>query len=336
MKKILIIRYKKSLGDTLIVSSLSKTLKEYYNNAIIHYLVYENFSEIFENHKYIDKVVVLDRNEKIKNYLKTLFYIKKEKYDIIIDCRSIYLTSFLVLFSGAKIKIGKYNKWRQIFYDYNIKGFEKNNINQIEKYHLLLKCLKINKVSTNYNIYISQKEKKEWEIIMRNQGIDFNRLIFPMTVTGRRNYKIYPRNYMKILIKKLIEIYNCQIIFIFSPEEEEDIKTFYDELNLHKNIFPHLKTHNLRELGAVLSNCDLFIGNEGGARHLAESVGLPNFSIIAPTTNKSEWIINDNSKNLTIDIKEVNGKNYLDIKPQYVLEKIHKQLKEFNYFSKLI
>ena len=41
-------------------------------------------------------------------------------------------------------------------------------------------------------------------------------------------------------------------------------------------------------------------------------------------------------KNQCIDVNDVNGKEYLDIKPEYVMERIEKQLKTFNYFGKKI
>ena len=56
MKKILVIRYKKSVGDTIIGTTLCESIKKKYPDARVDYLVYENLKEIFYNHRAIDNV----------------------------------------------------------------------------------------------------------------------------------------------------------------------------------------------------------------------------------------------------------------------------------------
>ena len=57
MKKILVIRYKKSVGDTIIGTTLCESIKKKYPDARVDYLVYENLKEIFYNHRAIDNVL---------------------------------------------------------------------------------------------------------------------------------------------------------------------------------------------------------------------------------------------------------------------------------------
>lgn len=334
MKKILVIRYKKSVGDTIIGTTLCESLKKKFPDARVDYLVYENLTELFLNHKAIDNVLTLNRKAGIKGYFKTLREIRKNKYDIIIDCRTIVITALLSLFSGAKLRIGKYHKYRHFFYHYAVKGFDRK-INQIKKYHQLLKPLEIDEVITEYHVYLTEDEKNLWKKKMQEQGIDMKKLIIPMAVNARQGNKKYPESYMLQITKTLIDKYDAQIILFYSPSEEEYAKEFHKKLDLNKNIFTGLKTKNVRELACIFSNCDLFVGNEGGTRHVAETVNLANMAIVAPQTSKEEWISNENEKNQCIDIRDVNGNDYPDIKPEYVLERIDKQLKFFNFFDKI-
>lgn len=336
MKKILVIRYKKSVGDTIIGTTLCESLKKKYPESEVHYLVYENLTELFLNHKYIDKVLTMDRKKGFKDYLRLMFQIRKEKYDAVVDCRSTAITMFLIMFSGAKIKIGKYKKYRHYFYTYAIKGMNAK-MNQIKKYHMMLKPLGIETVTNEYFVYLTDDEKNYWKKEMENCGIDFSRLIIPMAINARQTFKKYPEEYMEKIIRFLVNEYKSQIIFFYSPAEEEYAKYMYNKLNdINKNIFVNLKTKNVRELACIFSNCDLFVGNEGGTRHVAETAGLANLAIAAPDTDKKEWITNENEKNQCIDVNDVNGKEYIDIKPEYVIERIKKQLKTFNYFNKKI
>jgi ADP-heptose:LPS heptosyltransferase len=45
---------------------------------------------------------------------------------------------------------------------------------------------------------------------------------------------------------------------------------------------------SLAELAAVLERCDLWIGNDGGAMHLASAVGCPTLSLWGPT-REGKW-----------------------------------------------
>ena len=70
MKKILVIRYKKSVGDTIIGTTLCESIKKKYPDARVDYLVYENLKEIFYNHRAIDNVLTLDRKAGLKGWFK--------------------------------------------------------------------------------------------------------------------------------------------------------------------------------------------------------------------------------------------------------------------------
>lgn len=102
MKRILVIRYKKSIGDTIIGTALCESLKKKYPDSQVDYLVYENLTELFYNHRSIDNVLTLNRKSGVKGYLKLLKKIRKNKYDIVIDCRTLFLTAMFSFFFRSK------------------------------------------------------------------------------------------------------------------------------------------------------------------------------------------------------------------------------------------
>ena len=109
--KILIIQ-QKFIGDVLTSSILCEAIREYYPNYKIHYLINENTLPVVENNPFIDKVQLVKNND-TKNtlpFLKFLFKIRNEKYDIVIDLYRKNSSYLICLFSGAKIKASK-SKW---------------------------------------------------------------------------------------------------------------------------------------------------------------------------------------------------------------------------------
>lgn len=334
--KYLVICYKKSVGDTIIRTTLCDSIKKKYPDSEVHYLVYKHLAELLKEHKTIDKVISFKKESGIKGifqYFKFLKEIRKNKYDIVIDCRSIFITAMITFFSKAKLTIGKYKKYRNIFYNISVKGFEKK-MNQIEKYHQLLVPLEIKEYETRYTVSLSKNEIEKAREILEKHGINENKLIIPMNIVTRHSNKAYPIELMIEVIKGIISKYDAQIIFVYTLADIDEVQKIYKKLDFHKNIFADIKTSNLRELASILKVSDIFVGNEGGARHVAEAVELANLVVVAPQTNKSEWLSNENYLNQCIDVAEVEGEKYEDITPKYILEKLDRQLKHFNYFNK--
>lgn len=62
---------------------------------------------------------------------------------------------------------------------------------------------------------------------------------------------------MEKTINKVVEEFNAQVILFYSPDEKNFIKNLHKQLN-SKNIFANIETKSIRELAALISNCDMF------------------------------------------------------------------------------
>lgn len=84
--KILVVRFKQ-IGDAILSSVICNTLKRTFPEAEVDYVVYEHISPLFKNHKYIDNVISITKEEQ-KNpfkYIEKVWKITRKKYDIVID-----------------------------------------------------------------------------------------------------------------------------------------------------------------------------------------------------------------------------------------------------------
>ena len=88
----------------------------------------------------------------------------------------------------------------------------------------------------------------------------------------------------------------------------------------NKNIFSSIETPTIKDLVPFLENCDYYIGNEGGARHLAQGIGIPTFAIFNPSAELKEWLPFPSEKNMGIS-------------PIDMIEKKSLPLEKFNKMS---
>ncbi len=90
------------------------------------------------------------------------------------------------------------------------------------------------------------------------------------------------KNYLK-LIKKLVD--NYQVVLIGSDLELEDADYILSKIG-ERNILSFVNTTNLTQLKSVLSQVDLYIGNDSGPSHIAAGVGTNTITIFGSTDVK--------------------------------------------------
>lgn len=333
--KILVIRFKQ-IGDAILASPICNSLKESFPNAEIDYVLYEHVAPLFKNHKYIDNIITITKEEQ-KNPFKYLFKVWKvtrKKYDIVIDIMSTPKSEFFTLFSlSSKYRIGRKKKWRGFTYNYKIIE-PKNAKDKVDKFLKMLEPLKKDYTlvyNSYYTVTITSEEKLYLKNKMLKAGIDFSKPVIACAINSRVPSKVYPIDYMTEVIKTILNKLDIQIIFYYSPNEKEFAKNVHENLlDNDKRIFSNIETKSIRELAMLLANCNMFFGNEGGPRHLAQALDVPSFAIFSPNSLKKEWLSNANDRHQGVEPNDISTNHegmtreeiYRLIKPDYVVKKV--------------
>ena len=338
--KILVVRFKQ-IGDAILSSVICNTLKRTFPEAEIDYVVYEYISPLFENHKYIDNVISITKEEQ-KNpfkYLAKVWKVTRKKYDIVIDIMSTPKSEVFTLFSlGSRYRIGRRKPKRGYTYNYKIDE-PRDAKDKVDKFLKMLKPLEQEyKVmyDNNYIITLTFEEKSQMRKRMLDAGIDFNRPVYICAANSRRESKIYNIEKMKKIVERVRDELKGQIIFFYSPDEKDFIMKFYEKFENKRDLFVNINTKSIRELAMVIANCNFFFGNEGGPRHLAQSLDIPSFAIFSPSASKKEWLSNANERHQGVEPNDVRNCEGLDYKgqynlidPDYVFDKIEEMSKKF-------
>ena len=341
--KILVVRFKQ-IGDSVLASPICNSLKKTYPDSEIDYVVYEHIAPLFEEHPAIDNVISISKGEQ-KNpfkYLAKVYRVSRKKYDIVIDIMSTPKSEFFTFFShGAKYRIGRYKPKRGFTYTHKIEE-PKDAKDKVDKFLKMLKPIEDSgvkiKYDPNYTVHISSEEKEQLKNRMADAGVDFSKPVFAFAINSRQPYKIWKREYMIDTIKHCIEKYNAQIIFYYSPAEKAYAKETHELMGWDKNVFSNIETRSIRELAMLLSNCDMFIGNEGGPRHIAQSLDIPSFAIFSPSASKREWLSNANDRHQGIEARDLEHENYSQlsysekynlISPEIVIQRVDEMVKKY-------
>ena len=243
------------------------------------------------------------------------------------------------LFSlGSRYRIGRRKPKRGYTYNYKIEE-PRDAKDKVDKFLKMLKPLEQEyKViyDNNYVITLTSEEKFQMRKRMLDAGIDFSRPVYICAANSRRESKIYNTEKMKKIVERVRDELKGQVIFFYSPDEKDFIMKFYEKFEDKEDLFVNINTKSIRELAMVIANCDFFFGNEGGPRHLAQSLDIPSFAIFSPSASKKEWLSNANERHQGVEPGDVGNCEGLDyngqynlIDPDYVFDKIEEMSKKF-------
>ena len=294
--KILVIQ-QKMIGDVLVSSILCDNLRKAYPKAQIDYMVYESTIAVLQGNTSFDNLILFqEKHQKNKwEYFKLLKSIRAEKYDIVIDAYSKLESWLVVLFSGAKQKISFWKKGREFLYTDTVKRKKTSKTNLgliIEQRLALLNPLHLDiELETFPRIYVTKEEHDFATSLFESHGIDQYKKTIMISIIGSSQDKTYPLEYMSQLVDFIADKGDVNILFNYFPKQIEEAKTIYDSCkeSTKQKIYFSVLGKSIREFIAIMNQCDMIIGNDGGAINMAKALEKPSFIIFSPWIDKKGW-----------------------------------------------
>ena len=326
--KILVIQ-QKMIGDVLVSSIICNNLRLAYPDAQIDYLVYESTIPVLEGNPNIDNVLLFqDRHRKSKKeFLNLSHEIRGIKYDLIIDAYSKLESWLIVLLSGAKRKISYKKLGRTFLYTDNVPfaEFPKTNLGlAIERRLSLLEPLNLKiEVDPFPKLFVTDKENQIAISLFEKHQLKKDRKTLMISLLGSENLKTYPLEYMAKVVDYIADNKDVNILFNYFPKQIKDAKIVFDacKTSTQQKIYFDLLGNDLRSFIAIMNNCDLIIGNDGGAINMAKALGKSSFIIFSPWIEKKIWAtLEDGVHHISVHLN--------DFKPALLAEKTEKELKK--------
>jgi ADP-heptose:LPS heptosyltransferase len=268
IKKVLICRPNGRLGNLLLITPLIQEVTKTFPDCTIDLFVKGTLAPIvFEKYNNVDKIIDLPKKpfKELIKYLKVWTLIKKQQYDIVINVDQNSSSGRLaVQFSSAKYKF---------FGDLpeNV-TLEYSDFDHIAKYPVYNFRYFLNQAGiemTNEPVALLDLRLSENEIANGKKILD--QIIDPSKktiaiFTYATGEKCYCVSWWETFYKALKEEYTDYNIFEVLPVEN------VSQINFEA---PTFYSKDVREIGSVLANVDVFIGADSGIMHLASASKAP-------------------------------------------------------------
>ena len=251
----------------------------------------------------------------------------QNKYDVVIDAYSKIQSWVDVMINNAPQKISYKKSGRTFIYTDNvIKHDEPISYLGLAIEHRLslLKPLGIEKpLATEPKLYLTEDEIQFAKNLFRVHQVDQSRKTVMISLLGSDTSKTYPLDKMAKMVDFIGQNYNVNILFNYFPNQIDQAKTVYDQLSelTQSKIYFDLLGDDLRQFIAITNECDMIIGNDGGAINMTKAVGKKSFIIFSPWIDKKVWATFEDGLNHT----SVHLKDYL---PEKLVNLNNRQIKK--------
>lgn len=263
LKKILVFSFS-FIGDAVLSTAVIQPLRKHFPNAHITFLVGPRAFDLLATEPDIDATLVYDnRGEHAgwKGRLRLIKTLRRDKFDLVVNLRDS-LTARCI---GAE-------HWGMV------RG--ESNRHAVTRYLEVLQRHGIDTTDAHPHLQLTEDEQTMAHCFLTKAGITSERLLIGIHPGGNWVYKLWDAKNYALVANTLCKEQNAAILLFAGPSE----RALQTQISEMMDIPPILvKTENLRHLAALISTCDVYIGNDTGPMHIASAVDTPVVALFGST-----------------------------------------------------
>lgn len=281
-ENILVIKLR-HIGDVLLATPVLRTLQQAFPKARFTVLLNRGTETVLKHYPDLHEVLVAEKGS-IAAQLRFLGELRRKRYDCVIDLTDGDRSALMSLATGAVTRIGfnAEHRWRGLLYTHVAKPSPEDT-HRIDYDLATLRTLGLTPATSRPALYLSPDDETAAERVLDEVlGSDNKsaRLIL-MQPGARYSLKVWPPERFAELADRLSQTMPCRILLGGDAKEREVAEGVRERTRCRPSVVAGRLS--LPEFGALLKRCALFIGNDGGAMHMAAAVGIPVVALFGPT-----------------------------------------------------
>jgi len=286
IRRILVTRLR-FLGDVVLSTPLVRALRQTFPKAHLAYLSEQVYGEVLEYNPHLNEIIALDRKEIASLRLTRRAFahagfikrLRKENFDLVIDLLGNPRSGLLSFLTGAKIRLGPARRGREAYFNHLVP--EPENIhNQIETQLAFLKPLGVDPSSASQKteVFITGEERAEAHSYLKNNNLASRPLIIIHPGASWPAKRWLPERFAQVATRLQRDL-KASTVLLCGPNEQGMTSEVLQAMRGKPHVAEGL---TIRQLTALLSECDLFITNDAGPLHIACALGRPTLALYGP------------------------------------------------------
>ena len=283
INKILVIRVD-GIGDLLNSTPAIALLRQNYPSAEITVLARPLNAGVLIGNPDVDRILIFDRTGKHSGLFARLqFYreLRRERFQLVVAMQTAMWTHLVAFLSGATYRLGRYQKRFRSTLTHAWRGkYRKGETHEVDRNLELVRLVCVGEGNRELIFQLSPDEIAAAEAAFAALGIGKDAFLIGIHPGGSSFDKRWPEKQYAELADRLARHYNATILLLRGPEEAALVRNIQGAMQSDAITYA---PETIRELGAMLSRCDLVVCNDSGPMHLAAALGVPTVAIFGPT-----------------------------------------------------
>jgi len=265
MKKILVFSFS-FIGDAVLSMAVIQPLRTHFPDAHITFLVGPRAFDLLATDPQLDTTLVYDNRGEHANWkgrIKLIQTLRHQKFDLVVNLRDS-LTARCI---GTE-------HW----------GMPRRNSKRhaVTRYLEVLRRHNVDITDAHPRLQLTEEERDNAQRFLAKKGIGPEKRVIGIHPGGNWEYKLWDAKNYAHVARLLAQKLNAAILLFAEPNEPEPQNKDPDMINRSPIL---VKTGNLRNLAALISACDLYIGNDTGPMHIAAAVDTPVVALFGSTNH---------------------------------------------------
>jgi len=315
-KQKILIRGVNWIGDAVITIPAVRSIRHAFPQAHISLLVKPWVSEIFRESPDIDEVILYDDTFKgWRGKFKLAKKLREKSFDKAFLLQNAFDAALITWLSGIPERIGYNRDGRGLLLTKAV-AVEKAVLQKHQVYYYLdlLKSAGIEPADIHPYLHLTDSERQSARNLLSSHFTDDKGPLIginPGATFG--SAKRWPPELFAELIIKLITKLNGRVVISGGPSEGEITDEIIAEINslntrmktvdISPRILVMAGKTGLRELAALISECDVFVTNDSGPMHMASALHVPVVAIFGSTDKKATGPYGDGHRIISKDLE---------------------------------
>lgn len=320
IKKILI-RGVNWIGDAVLTIPAINSVRRAFPDAHISLLVKPWVAEIFKESPDINEIILYEeRFNSFSGKFKLARMLKARGFSTAILLQNAFDAAFITWLAGIPERIGYSRDYRRLLLtrpvtvrktvDSSQFTFYRQNKHHVYYYlNLIKEALDIEAENIEPSIYLTEEEiHKAKEFLISRFPLPISHFpligINPGATYGSAK-RWMPERFAE-LIHRIIDELNGRVVLFGSKSEAGIAKEIIEKVGQNPVYTSHIlnmaRKTNLRELAALISECDTFITNDSGPMHIASALLVPVVAIFGSTDRTVTGPLGNGHKTVSKDI----------------------------------
>lgn len=273
--RVLVLRLRR-LGDVLRITPVLRALRLARPHARIDVMVAHGFEGAVAGNPQVDTVLVAEPG--LRAWARLAWHCRRQRYDVVLDLQSSTRTLPYVLAMGAACRIGWSKRWlRDRVYTQLIPGWDAPVYFASSAMRFVAALGFAPSDDMRLELAVPQADRDWAAGLWAAEGEEMQRPRIALSVVARDAGRQWPLPAFAELANRLVAELPVQLVLAHAPGETAQIQAFAAELRSKPRT---IVTANLSQLAAVYAHCDLWIGNDGGPKHVATAAACPTVTLV--------------------------------------------------------